>query len=262
MPNWGKLLSAFAEGGDPAAFARVRAQKEEAINNAQRRELLASAETRAQAEEGRRASDQRFQESQRPMLMDKLNQEVEAGRLSNASAQKLLNDFDRKVKAEEAAAARDERRVGFEGQRIGQEGQRIKIAEEAAKLNKRKTEQEMDFEGQIQPYRVAGAENASDPRQKYSSDLNALRGIYDSAVRSGDEETAAKVESSINRIMAQQEAESFAWNQRRNARIGGGAPQPLIGAAAAFKNAPKEKPDKKATPGITVAPGDPYKRFR
>lgn len=269
MPNWGKLLSAFAEGGDPEAFARVRAQNEERVNNAQRRELLASAESRAQAGEGREAA--KFNEWQGEA---DLRKRLNTAGLSKAEADAVGAQFTaNNLKNVESRAARaadredeglkiERERLGISRQQLANDARRLGLTEAEYLQRKKAGDQEFEFNEQINPLKIASAEAASDPRQKYSADINALGTIYSAAVRAGDEATAMAVKERIDRMAAQQEAESYAWNQRRNARIGGGETKPAGGAAGAFKNAPKEKPNKKETPSVTVSPGNPYKRVR
>ncbi len=111
----------------------------------------------------------------------------------------------------------------------------------------------MGFEKEMQPYRIAGAERASDPREKYNAEMAAIA-AHVRANPDMSEEDKQYWNERAKKIAGQSDAETFAWNQRRNARINPGGSNPPAGANAAFKGAKGEPFDKKTTPE-TVARG-------
>lgn len=258
MPNWGKLLSAFAEGGNPEAFARVRAQNEEKINNAQRRSLLESAEGRAQAGEGREAAKfnewQGGAETRKKMDLAGLTKAEQDAIAATFTAGNLKNVESRAARAadrEDEGLKLQREQLGISRQQLANEARRLNMTEAEYLQRKKAGDQEFEFNEKVNPYRLASAENAADPRQKYSSDLNALSSIYNAAVRNGDKETAAAMKERIDRMTAQQEAETIAWNERRNSRINPRGKAEPDGASPAWKSGVSGREwDPKAAPKV------------
>lgn len=262
MPNWTKIAETIARGEFGEEWDKQKMRKAEIDSAAQRSRLLESAESRAQSAEGRTQDEFNWSKQQRPMLLEKLQNEVNAGKLSLEQAQNILDTFEASGGAKGAAERTMQEHTwkGNADQRAGEalglERRRTGIAEEEFGLRKTDAERQGKFEDEINPYRVSAAENAADPRQKYSGDIMALRGIYEAALRNGDEETAKKMNERIDRLTMQQEAESIAWNQRRNARINPGGKDKPQGAPSAFKKSEGQPFNKKATPEI-VRPSPP-----
>lgn len=228
MPDWGKLLSAYAEGANPEMFAKARAQKEEMTNNEQRRNLLASQESRAQAGEAREAEASEYGKSRRGVKEQADALALKAAGLSNDQIEVALQkgrfdvanqaeDRAHKMSKEDAASKRADRGMDYEGQRVG-------IAEGELGLRKDREKREAEFDAQANPLRIERMESEADPRQRYSADITAMSRMYEAAVRNGNQEEAAQWQSMIEKMAMRQEEESAAWSERRRKRTGGAAP--------------------------------------
>jgi hypothetical protein len=265
MANWTKIAQTMAEGDFGDDWRKARAE-EQAIKSEQLRNTLAqNADTRAAAGEARTQEGYEYGKTRRGHAESMDAAALVAAGLSNEQAQAAIRAQKAKEdvfnlsggaqgEANETIAERKRRASADqrEGQRLGLDQQRLGIEKENAALGRKRTQQEMDFEAQIQPHRLTQAENVADPRTKYASDINALSSIYNAAVRSGDDETAAAIKERINSAIAQQEAETLAWNERRGNRR-----KPPSQAAA--------PPAKKEEPKPASAPPQeqkPFKRIR
>lgn len=191
MPNWGAIAKSIATGMYGDEVQDYLAKKQQMQLEQERFGLAKNADARAQAGESREADTYEFSKSQRPLLLKRLQQQIDSGELDFKEAQNKLAIFD----AEGGVEGEVGRRKTKFDQDVQKHGQSMKEsqasianmaadnARAAAQEARAKTREEVTLEGErlqnefargTQAARMAGVNAQNDPDLKKRERLSQL----------------------------------------------------------------------------------------
>lgn len=202
MPNWQAIADAIGTGMWGEEIQAYKAKQQAMKNDEERMGFARDENRRANESAGRQAESYEFEKSQRPMLIKQLQQKIDAGELDLKEAQNQLALFDaeggvegeagrRKTKRDQETATHEQSvresraRIGnmaADNARAAAQEARAKVKDELLATAQRL---ENEFNQQTQAARIAGVNEANDPKVK---DAQRLRALIDYAKIAPEEE--------------------------------------------------------------------------